>query len=264
MPIGLAPFTIRYSMFEKADVASTYQKLQALGFGGVEGGIGRHWGYGAEEEKQLMDSYGMRLIDVWADPRKPDETMALADAYGTKLVCVGSVPNENLLSPEGFRAYARQLNELAKPFAAAGFTLSYHNHAQEFRNFAALGGRTGMDILIAETDPESVAFCLDIFWASAAGADPADWLRRLKGRTNLVHFKDYAMDDRSFETDMGRVPYRFAEIGQGNVNWKAVMEACRDIGIEWYCIEQDYTRGDAFDSLKTSVDYMRDTLGIES
>jgi sugar phosphate isomerase/epimerase len=52
-------------------------------------------------------------------------------------------------------------------------------------------------------------------------------------------------------------------VGRGNINWCAVVEACREIGIEWYCIEQDYTRGDAFDSLEISINFMKDKLGLE-
>ena len=166
-------------------------------------------------------------------------------------------------SAEGFKAYAQWLNEKAKPFAAAGFKLSYHNHAQEFRNFAQLGGKPGMDILLEETDPAGVAFVLDVFWTSAAGADPVYWLKRIKGRNSpVVHYKEYAIDDRSYDTGIGNIPWRFAEVGQGNLNWEAITAACREIGIEWYCIEQDLHRGCAFESLKTSIDYMRNNLKI--
>jgi sugar phosphate isomerase/epimerase len=78
----------------------------------------------------------------------------------------------------------------------------------------------------------------------------------------IAHYKEYAIDDRSYDTGIGSIPYRFAEIGQGNINWKAVTAACRNIGVEWVCIEQDMTRGSAFDSLKISIDYMRNELGI--
>jgi sugar phosphate isomerase/epimerase len=167
-----------------------------------------------------------------------------------------------MLTPDGFKAYAEQLNKLAKPFAEKGYKLSYHNHANEFRNFSALGGKTGFDIIIEETDPSGVCFVLDTFWVTAAGGDPVCWLKKLKGRTDIVHFKDYAIDDRSSDTGIGSIPFRFAEVGQGNINWQAVTEVCREIGIKWYCIEQDFTRGDAFDSLKISMDYMRNTLKI--
>jgi sugar phosphate isomerase/epimerase len=46
---------------------------------------------------------------------------------------------------------------------------------------------------------------------------------------------------------------RFAEIGEGNLNWPAIMEAARKGGVEWYLVEQDrsYDR-DPFESLAIS------------
>ena len=263
MPIGLAPFTIRYNVFSKAQVESAYAKLSEMGIKGLENGVGARQGYTVKEEQELLAKYGLKVLDVYADPAKPDDAMALAETFGTKYICVSTLPGNMMLNPDGFKVFAERLNEMAKPFAKAGYKLTYHNHAQEFRNFSALRAKTGYEILIDETDPEGVWFVLDTFWASAAGADPAFWLKKLKGRTQLVHFKDYSIDDRSADTEIGNIPFRFAEIGQGNINWAAVMEACREVGIEWYCIEQDYTRGDAFDSLKVSVEYMTHVLGIK-
>jgi len=263
MPIGLAPYSIRHHVFDKETVESTYATLKSLGFDGLEGGIGRSANYSIEEEKEALAKHGLKICTIWGDPNKPEETMARAEALGTKIVCVGTMPGDMMRSVDGFRAYTRWLNKVAKPFADGGFKLSYHNHAQEFRNFASLGGKPGYEIMIEETCPDSVVFCLDTFWAAAAGADPAYWIRRLKGRNSpVVHFKEYAIDECSYDLGIGSIPWRFAEVGQGNINWREVMAACREIGIEWYCIEQDMHRGSAFDSLKISIDYMRNELNI--
>ena len=261
MPIGLAPYTIRHNVLDKETTIAAYKKLQELGFDGLESGLGRS--LSPEEEKAILAECNLKICDVWGDPSDPEGTMARAQAKGVNICCVSTMPGDMMRSLEGFKAYARRLNEWAKPFKAAGFKLSYHNHAQEFRNFAQAGGKTGYEILIEETCPESVVFCLDTFWVSAAGGDPAYWLRRLKGRNSpVVHFKEYAMDDRSYDFGIGNIPWRFAEVGQGNINWPAVIEACKEVGIEWYCIEQDLHRGCAFDNLKTSIDYMRNVLKI--
>lgn len=55
----------------------------------------------------------------------------------------------------------------------------------------------------------------------------------------------------------------FAEVGQGNLNWKAITAAARDAGVEWYNIEQDQTKRPVFESLQISIDYMRDVLHIQ-
>jgi sugar phosphate isomerase/epimerase len=46
---------------------------------------------------------------------------------------------------------------------------------------------------------------------------------------------------------------RFAEIGEGNLNWPRIMAAAADAGVEWYLVEQDrcYDR-DPFESLAIS------------
>ena len=263
MPIGLAPFSIRHHVFNKETVEAAYAKLKAIGFNGLENGIGRAAGFSIEEEKAELAKNNLTICTIWGNPETPDETMKRAEALGVKIICVGTMPGEMMRSVDGFRAYVKRLNNMAKPFADAGFKLSYHNHAQEFRNFACLGGKPGIEIMIEETCQDSIVFCLDTFWMSAAGADPAYWIRRVKGRSTVVHFKDYAIDDLSYDLGMERIPFRFAEVGQGNINWQEVVAACREIGIEWYCVEQDLHRGNAFDSLQTSVDYMRNVLKIQ-
>ena len=264
MKIGLAPFTVRHHVFDKESVIHTYETLAKLGFNGLENGIGRHAGLSAAEEQELLGKNNLEICDIWGDPETPEATMKRADEVGVKTICVNTMPGDMMRSLDGFKAYIRWFNKVAEPFAKAGYKLSYHNHAQEFRNFKELGGKPAYEILISETNPDAIVFCLDTFWASAAGADPAYWLRRLgKRSSHVVHFKEYAIDSLAYDLGMESIPFRFAEVGQGNINWPEVVKACKEIGIEWYCIEQDKHRGDAFDSLKTSIDYMRNELGIK-
>jgi len=55
---------------------------------------------------------------------------------------------------------------------------------------------------------------------------------------------------------------RFAEIGQGNINWPVVVDACHEAGVQWYCVEQDKTTLDEFESLKMSITFIKG-LGIK-
>lgn len=264
MPIGLAPYTIRHHVFDRQSVESTYETLKNLGFNGLENGIGRHANLTPVEEKELLAKNNLTICNIWGNPETPDETMKRAEALGVNTICVDTMPGDMMRSVDGFKAYIRWLNKVAEPFSKAGFKLSYHNHAQEFRNFQALGGKPAYELLLEETNPDAIVFCLDTFWVSAAGGDPAYWLRRIKGRnSNVVHFKEYGVDALSYDTGIGSIPFRFSEVGQGNINWPEVVKACQEIGIEWYCIEQDFHRGDAFDSLKTSIDFMRNQLKIQ-
>jgi sugar phosphate isomerase/epimerase len=117
--------------------------------------------------------------------------------------------------------------------------------------------------LVEETNPDVIAFQLDTHWTASGGADPAFWIRKLKNRIPVVHFKDYAIDPFNYDTVLGNTNKQFAEIGRGNLNWEAIKDACDYAGVEWYSVEQDRTYIGAFESLKISIDFMKNTLGIK-
>lgn len=102
-----------------------------------------------------------------------------------------------------------------------------------------------MDILFEMSDPDSVDFELDVYWVQAGGADPVQWIRKMDGRMKVVHFKDMIVTpDRK---------QRFSEVGEGNMNFRRIIQACEDIGVEWAAVEQDdcYDRN-PFESLQIS------------
>lgn len=123
---------------------------------------------------------------------------------------------------------------------------SYHNHSHEFAKY---GGKTWFQMMVDQSTPEQLKLEIDTYWVQHGGGDPAAWIRMLKGRMFLVHFKDFRIQDGE---------QRFAEIGEGNLNWPNILEACKTTGVEWYIVEQDncYDRN-PFDSLKISFDNMR-------
>ena len=256
MPIGVQGYTLRYRIYNACQVEEAYQRLAAMGYDGAEGGLGGRL-MSAEEDMALLQKYGLRVADAYGDLTKPDEAMARAEKYGVKILGMPSIPGDMINSPDGFKAYAARMNEMATPFKGTGFRLQYHNHAQEFRNFPQLGGKAGMAILIEETDPEMILFELDTHWMAAAGCDSVQWINKVKGRIPIIHFKDYAFDCKAEDTDFGNVYRRYAEIGQGNINWPPIAQACKEAGVEWYIVEQDRTVLDEYDCLKISIDYMR-------
>jgi sugar phosphate isomerase/epimerase len=48
-----------------------------------------------------------------------------------------------------------------------------------------------------------------------------------------------------------------AEIGEGNLNWPAILQACQEANVEWYAIEQDICQRNPFDSLRISYENLR-------
>ena len=81
----------------------------------------------------------------------------------------------------------------------------------------------------------------------------------MKNRMPVVHFKDMVM----MRMEPSRRPEQImAEIGEGNLNWPGIVEACEYAEVEWYAIEQDRCMRDPFESLKISYDNLR-AMGVE-
>jgi sugar phosphate isomerase/epimerase len=97
------------------------------------------------------------------------------------------------------------------------------------------------------SDPKHVGMEIDTHWVQAGGGDPAAWIAKVarRGPAPVIHFKDFAVDAETRER-------RFAEIGEGNLNWPAILEACRAASVEYVLVEQDTCDGNPFDSLEKS------------
>jgi len=149
-------------------------------------------------------------------------------------------------------AFAGKLNRAGERAQAAGLRFCYHNHAFEFQ---PMGSRKPFDVLIEKTDPKLVGFELDCFWASVAGHDPVEMVRRLSGRLPLVHLKDKARDTPVRYNES--VPKEtFKEVGNGVIDWPAVLKAAAAAGAQHYFVEQDQTPGDPIASLRQSFAYL--------
>ena len=48
----------------------------------------------------------------------------------------------------------------------------------------------------------------------------------------------------------------FAPVGEGNMNYKAIFEACEEIGVKYALIEQDICQEDPFDCMARSREYI--------
>ena len=105
-----------------------------------------------------------------------------------------------------------------------------------------------------DSDPKYFNSEIDTYWVQHGGGDPAAWIRGLKGRAYLVHFKDMAINGHEA---------RYAERGEGNMNWPAILDACKEAGTQWHIVEQDRTYElDPFDSLGISLKNLK-AMGLK-
>ncbi len=245
-------YTLRDFCKTPEDIAKTFKKVKEMGYDAVQlSGLGP---IDPKELKEIADREGLRICatHISFDQMREDIERVIADhkLWNCKYVGIGGMPRENRNSRQGYIDFAREASEIARKLADNGLRFIYHNHNFEFRKF---DGMTGLEILYNEFDLSVVDFEIDTYWVQAGGSDPAAWIRKVGGNMKVVHLKDMAIDENSRQI--------FAEVGEGNLNWPAILQACKDIGVEWYVVEQDVCQRDPFESLKISLENLR-KMGI--
>lgn len=235
-------YTLREFTKTPADIASSLKKVAAMGYGAIQSsGMGP---IDPKELKSIADGEGLTICATHTsyDRMKddPDGVIEEHQLWGCSYPAIASMPGPRDVGEEGFRAFAREASDVAARLGEGGMIVSYHNHSFELVRF---GNKTGLDVILEEG--ENLQLEIDTYWIQHGGGDSAAWIRKAKGRADLVHVKDMIV--------IGGREQMFAEVGEGNLNWPAIMDACKEAGTKWYIVEQDRCDRDPFDSLEISL-----------
>jgi sugar phosphate isomerase/epimerase len=271
-------YTVRQFTRTPADIAATLKRVKQIGYDVVQTSA-----LGPIDPKDLagiLRGEGLVCCATHISfERMRDQTDAVIEEHrilNCQYPAIGSMPGTYPRSADGFARFARDASEVARKLAAAGLTFGYHNHSFELEKYH---GRTGLDILREQSDSKAFTFEVDTYWIQHGGGDPAAWIRKLAGRMPLVHLKDMVVGvdktaapvrrfvdeadaDYQKRVERGRSPQpMMAEVGEGNMNWPAILDACRAAGVRWYIVEQDVCQRDPFESLATSLRNLK-ALGL--
>ncbi len=222
--------------FEK-DVPGTLQRVRALGFTNVE--LAGYYTLTASQFKAELDKAGLKAISMHVGfdeiQSKLNEIIADAKLFGVTDVGVPWI-NSPFTKADCEKAIA-VFNQAGKQLAAHGLTFFYHTHGYEF--VPNVGGQgTLFDLLLAKTNPKFVKLQLDTLHVIHPGQDPAALLRKFPGRFVSLHLKDLRQDKAPDHT--GEVKDEDGRpLGQGQVNWPAVLGEARKQGIKWHIIEDE-------------------------
>jgi len=213
-------------------------------------------GVSATELKQLLDRYAIKAVSSHvplAELRKDlDGVMAFNRSIGnTTLVVPYLDAKDRPTDAAGWTALGQELGRIAKQVRAKGMRLAYHNHDFELVDF---NGTTGLELLFAAAGPD-LQTELDLAWVARAGLDPAVMLAKFRGRLFAVHAKDNAPKGQA-EDEGG-----FAAVGQGVLDWNAILPAAAAAGVQWYIVEHDQPR-DPAKVIQTGAGYLREHLTV--
>jgi sugar phosphate isomerase/epimerase len=241
--VGAQLYTVRDFTKTVEDVAATLKKVADIGYTAIQ--ISGFGPVGPKEVAAMVEDNGLTIASThrnWnAFLEDLDSEIEIHKVWKCSHPAIGGLPRE-YHTPDGLKRFLDELAPVAEKLAAEGMDFSYHNHNHELVKY---DGVTWLEMLYEQAPPDMLKAEIDTYWIQAGGGDPAAWVAKCAGREPLLHLKDMIITpDRE---------QRFAEIGEGNLNWPAILEAADKGGVQWYLVEQDrcYDR-DPFESLAIS------------
>lgn len=160
---------------------------------------------------------------------------------------------------ESYRRFSIDSVPVIQALEDAGLQIGFHNHSHEFQRNGP-DGETLFEFMV-ECFDERFLFEPDVYWISNGAIDPAEVLARLRGRIPCVHVKDAEVipveGAGAFEL---AVQTTYAPVGEGNLDWGAILSAGQKSGVKQWIVEQDEFRRDVFGSMESSYSFLKEKL----
>jgi sugar phosphate isomerase/epimerase len=232
------------------DTLGVLKHLSKSGFKKIEsfeGEKGIFWGMKNTEFKKVMDDLGMQLVSSHCDTTNDFERKAAqAGEIGMKyLICPykGSQP-----TIDHYKKFADEFNACGEIAKKHGIKFAYHNHDY---SFVPMNGIIPQDVMMNNTNKDTVDFEMDMYWTVAAGVDPLAYMDKHPGRFKLVHVKDLIKTN----TPEG---HESCVIGKGTIDYKSMLPKVAQNGVAHMIVEQEaYTGTNELDAAKDDAAYMK-------
>ncbi|MFC2949749.1 sugar phosphate isomerase/epimerase family protein [Virgibacillus sediminis] len=262
---------------EEIGAYETMKKLHELGFGAVEVSQIPMTEENVAELKRASEEFNINIAALSAGlepmlPGAPGETLINdfdkivqdCKTLDCNFIRIGMLPLSIMGDKDEIMAFIDRAEAMAERLAEHGIELYYHTHHIEFQKY---DGEYLLDLM--KNNTTRLGFELDVHWIQRAGVNPVEFVKEYKGRISLLHLKDYRIGQLDVQEDdlqdMEKFFHKFtnliefAEVGEGNLDIPAIMEAGLESGAQYFLIEQDDTYGvDPFDCLETSAKNLKE------
>lgn len=241
IPVALQLYTLREVM--KSDFMGILEKVAEIGYQGVEfAGFG---GIEAGFLKRHLDSLNIKVAGSHTPLTllRNDIEQVIEDNLRLENQYI-IVPYADFNAKNDYLDLAEELSEIGTRLKERGLQLCYHNHSHELKKY---DDKYGLDILFENTESGVLKPEIDTYWVKKAGIDPISYLKKYNGRTPLVHIKD--MEEGTGD---------FAEVGEGIIDIRGLVEQAKRNGAEWLVVEQDQCKRPALESIEISFNNLKD------
>ncbi|MDQ1914745.1 sugar phosphate isomerase/epimerase [Paenibacillus sp. GD4] len=261
---------------DEIGIYATLHEVSKLGYRSVEVSQLAMSSDNVSELKRASEDFGIHIAALTAavepvTPRMQGETLSNdfdkivqdCKTLNCRFLRIGILPFTSLGDKGKILDFVKKADELAGRLAENDIALYYHNHHVEFQKY---DGKYLLDIIKDNTT--HLGFEMDVHWIYRGGLNPAALIRKYAGRVSLIHLKDYRIgpvnmdflqtgDMSKFRENFHNI-IQFAELGEGSLDFKQIIDASLESGAKYFFVEQDDLYGrDPFDCLRVSGDHLR-------
>jgi sugar phosphate isomerase/epimerase len=246
---GLQLYSLRDDL--PKDPKGVLKQVASFGYKQVEsyeGKQGMFWGMTNKEFKKYMDELGMTIVSSHCNINADFETKAAqAGEIGMKYLICPHLGMQKTI--DDFKRSAEKFNACGDICKKNGLRFAYHNHGY---SFTELEGQLPQDVLMQNTNKDTVDFEMDIYWVVTAGADPSAWLNKYPGRFTMCHVKDRKKNADPKDTDAS------IDLGIGGIDFKKILKAGSTKGLQYFIVEQErYDNSTPLKSAEVDAAYMK-------
>ena len=253
MNLGLNLYSVRNLIKTDEDLIKTSMALKEMGYEYLQYS-GAPFNAKAIKEASEKANIPFVLTHVPIE-RILDDTDNLMEEhayFGCKNIGLSTIPWSKIVVEDEFKSVVDKLEIAGEKMSKNGFSLCYHNHHVDFFRH---GDKTVLEYIFINAP--HVNFTLDIYWAQNGGADVLSLIRKMKGRIDCVHIKDYLI---AYEN--GKFEPRSAALGDGNLDLKSIISVLKECGSKYFLVEEENAADypDTLAEIKRSIDYARTNL----
>lgn len=189
--------------------------------------------------RKSLNAAGVSCVgthNLWARLRDNlDSVMEYNYILGNDTVLCHYLLEEERGSRDNYLRVAESLNHIAGILKRNGFQFLYHHHDFEFAE--VFDGKSGMDLLLENTDPNLMGIQLHIGQLPNFGIDIPGYMKKLGGRIKMLHVHAFN----------GEEPFDSGP----------AVETGRELGIPWALLENVYPADVKLERVQADVEQLR-------
>lgn len=273
LKVGIQMYSVREAM--QKNPIQTIGKVAQLGYRYIElANLNAYEDFGCgfhakpEELNNRIKPYGAEIIGAHIYPFDMSNIDAVLE-YHAKLGTKYIMSKNEEVDRDMLLRNAEKYNAIGEKCREYGIQHCYHNGlVPRYDN-----GENLLEVLIANTSPETMQLELDTYWTQRSGLNPIELIQKNGDRIVLVHQKDIPEKTKSpldvVKANQGKkLPFDkfydfvqkedFVEVGTGIMDLQGIIDAAVEYSQANYIVlEQDFTAFNEFESIKKSMEGFR-------